>query len=198
MKFKFTLDEKEVEKCKEFAENSAKTQRECRSGGMQKRSYSMIVDDTCRGKIGEMIVKKFLEQPPLNLKNIKLDFGIYPRGIWDSEDIIINSKKISIKSAKWFSQWLLLESKDIARGDTYDVYILILVDKDFAGGIVEGFAYKNEIVEPNSETKLLKQGDYIPGTNTKLDADNHARHARNLNNSEKDWKKLISYLKETH
>jgi len=195
MIWKFELTEKEFQKCNKFADSSSKSQREHRSGGILQRNVGKIKEDTLRGKIGEVIVKKFLEQEPFDIKNISLDFGVYDRGIWDETDIEIDNKKISIKSSKWFARWLLLESKDIERGDLYDYYILVLIDKNFKGGMIKGFASKNEIIKPNSQTLLLKQGELIPKTYTTLDADNHARHSDNLHNSEEDWEKIAMEFK---
>ena len=125
---------------------------------------------------------------------IVLNFNIYPRGKWDSTDININKTKISIKTSKHFSNWLLLESKDINRGDIYDYYILVLVDKDLKSGKIKGFVRKNEIIQPAEKTLLLKQDNFIPNTQTPLDADNHARHIENLHNSAKEWGELVNSL----
>lgn len=195
MEFRISLTKEENEQCRKFAEGSAPTQREYRSGGTQVRDTSLIAADTRRGKVGEVIIKKFLEQGPLNVEGIKLDFDIYPRGVWDKTDIELNGKRIAVKSAKWFSRWLLLESKDINREDIYDYYILVLIDKDSGGGEIAGFAEKDEIIQPNKETLLLKKGQKIPNTNTTLDADNHARHRENLHNSEEKWKELAESLR---
>lgn len=62
------MGEDEIEKCGIFAEKSAGTQRPYRSGGTQIRGLGMIVKDTFRGKLGEVVCKKFLEQRPLNVK----------------------------------------------------------------------------------------------------------------------------------
>jgi len=194
MNWKIELTDTKFEQCDQFASESSKSQREHRSGGTIQRSLSQIREDTLRGKIGEMVVKKFLEQDPFNVKNIKLDFGVYPRGTWDETDIKIKETDTSRKSVKGFSNWLLLESKDINRGERHDYYILVLIDKDFKAGKVGGFANQEEIIDPNDKTKLLKKGEFIPDTSTSLDADNHGRHRSDLHNSEEDWKKFVSEL----
>jgi len=194
MIWKFVLTDAEFKKCDDFAIKSAKTQRENRSGGTLIRNYDQIKENTLRGKVGETFVKKFLEQRGLELKGIKLDFDVYPRGKWDETDIKLNGKTLSIKSSKWFSKWLLLESKDILRGDIDDYYIFVLVDQDFKSGEIKGFATQDEIIKPNAKTYLLQKGDNIPLTTTELDADNHARHSDDLDNSEKGWKEFIKNL----
>ena len=40
------------------------------------------------------------------------DLGVYEAGIWDDVDLIVNNRKISVKSAAHFSQLLLLEADD--------------------------------------------------------------------------------------
>jgi hypothetical protein len=190
-----TLTSEEVDICKKFAEDSSKTQREHRSGGKMLRNIGQIYYDTFRGKVGEVIIKKFLEQEPFHVKKINLDFDIYPRGKWDSSDIDINNIKISIKSSKHFARWLLLESKDINRGNVYDYYILVLIENDFKAGTVKGFAKKMEITEENDKTFILEQGDLIPNTQTRLDAKNHARHSKNLHNTVEEWSELAKWLK---
>lgn len=194
MQYEIILTDEEYNKCSAFAKESAKTQREYRSGGAQFRALAQIESDTLRGKTAEVAAKRFLEQEPLDVKGIELDFNIYPRGKWDEQDFTINGRRISVKSAKWFSKWLLLESKDIIRGDVYDYYILIVVAKDFKSAKVMGYAAKEEILE-DSNTLRLKKGEKIPDTETILDADNHARHSRYLHNSEIEWIKLADSLK---
>ena len=184
------VTKEEYDRCYEFAVKSAKTQREYRSGGSQYRSVERIQSDTLRGKIAEIVVKKFFESASLNSGEIKLDFNIYPRGKWDEQDFIINNNKISVKSAKWFSKWLLLELKDIKRGELSDYYIFVTITRDFRAGNIIGFASKEEILN-DPKTIKLKKGENIPGTNTCLDADNYARHSRYLHNSQEDWKQIV-------
>ena len=187
MEHKFELSVEELEKCESFSNNSAKSQREYRSGGSLLRLTKMISQDTLRGKVAELIVKKFLEQDFFGFKKIKLDFDIYPRGKWDKSDIDINGFSISIKSSKSFAKWLLVEKKDLERGDLYDFYIMVLVDKSFASGKVKGFVSKNKIAKIEGKTLLLKKGEFIPGTSTVLDADNHGILITDLKNSNQDW-----------
>lgn len=187
------LPSEEAERCRLFARLSSKTQREHRSGGTKERGLGEIFGDTFRGKIGECASKRFLEQTPLNVPGIELDFRIYPRGKWDEYDFIVYGKRFSIKSVKHFSSWLLLESKDIERGDVYDYYLLAAVNRREDGAMILGFASKEEVLEgPN--TVKLKKGDLIPGTGTVLDADNHAIHKSHLINSEEGWIQLIENL----
>lgn len=193
VKFTFILSDKEYFDCENFAINSAKTQRENRSGGTLVRSIEFIASDTLRGKVAEVLAIHFFAQEPFRINNIPLDFNVYPRGKWDDQDLKINQIRIAIKSAKWFSKWLLLETKDIERGDTYDFYIFIVVAKDYKSGTIMGYVTKEEIIN-DPKTLKLKKGEYIPGTSTALDANNYARHYSNLHNSEEEW---IKFIKKT-
>jgi len=191
----FQLNKPEYEKCKKFAEESSPSQREYRSGGDDIREVKQISDDTLRGKIAEVVSKKFLEQDPLNVTGIKLDFEVFGRGEWDESDFKISEKKISVKSSKPFARWLLLETKDLERGDTYDYYIFILVDEKKGTGWIKGFVSKEEMLQVDDKTLDLKKGDKIPKTYTSLDAANHARHIDNLHNSEEEWVELLKQIR---
>jgi hypothetical protein len=191
MEWEITITDIEYEKCKGFAEKSSSSQREYRSGGTMMRNKNQIFFDTLRGKMGEIAIKKFLEQPPFNFKGIELDFKIYPRGVWDKEDFKISDKRFSIKTSKHFSRYLLLETKDLERGDTYDYYILVLVDEKKQTAQIAGYMPKNEMQTVSKKTLDLKKGECIPHTPVILDADNHARHKNDLLNSEDNWKSLV-------
>ena len=195
MEWRIKISDEEFKQCKEFAEKSAETQREHRSGGTMIRGTDKIVSDTLRGKMGEVGIKKFLEQAPMNVSDITLDFKVYPRGVWDEKDFEINGVTFSVKSSKHFSRYLLLEKKDISRGSTFDNYVLVLVNEDARTVEVAGFASKKEMETISTETLDLKKGQCIPNTQVPLDADNHARHKDDLHNSEEDWVNLIKNSK---
>lgn len=185
-----SITQEELKKCREFAEESAKSQRENRSGGTLVRAVHEISSDTLRGKVAEVAVKKFLEQDFFGFSGIELDFNIYPRGQWDDNDIEINGFTLAVKSSKSFARWLLVEKKDIDRGDKYDFYFLVLVDKDFRSAEVAGFAAREKIFKIEGDTLLMRKGECIPNTSTVLDADNHGIMKDNLSCSEEDWKKF--------
>jgi len=115
---------------------------------------------------------------------------VYERGVWDETDFELGGKDFQVKGVKHFSSWLLVESKDIERGDVYDYYILTAVEKNMKGGRILGYASHDEIVS-DKNSQYLKKGDSIPGTSTKLDASNYARHKDQLHNTDKKWKDLI-------
>ena len=106
-------------------------------------------------------------------------------------------KSISIKSSKHFSRWLLLETKDIKRGDVYDYYIFVTIDlrNTLPSGEVRGFIDKDTLLSDDSIVLHLQKGQKIPRTFTSLDASNYAVHSNNLFNKEGDWRALIDKLK---
>ncbi len=182
---KILLDYKTKTKCMDFAEKSAKTQRDFRSGGTKRRSVDMIVNDITRGKVGEAVVQKFLEAHGIK---IDLDFDIYPKGRWDDGDFTLKGMKFSIKASKAYAKWLLLESRDIERDYLFDYYIFVNVDKNLSGGIVRGYATMKDVL---GFTKL-KKGDFLPNTSSVLDADNHGREVTYLS---QNWDKVLTDLK---
>ena len=96
--------------------------------------------------------------------------------------------KFSIKASKAYAKWLLLESKDIERNYLFDYYIFVNVDKKLEGGTVRGYATMKDVL---GFTKL-KKGDFLPNTNTVLDADNHGREVKYLS---QNWDQILGVLK---
>ena len=191
MYWEIKITDEEFKECSKFADESSKTQREYRSGGTNFRSLSQIRSDTLRGKIAEVAVKKFLKQAPLSVKEVDLDFDIYPRGTWDRCDFNLNGKKVSVKSSKHFARYMLLETKDILRGEIFDCYILVLVDEKSRVAKIAGYALQDEIKTISEKTLDLKKGENIPETSVPLDADNRARKKDHLHNSEIEWVNFV-------
>jgi len=112
--------------------------RRHRSGGNESRIPINIFKNTLQGKLAEIVVYNCF----INNKVIcdPVDFSISGEGIWDDSDLIINDKKISIKSAVFFSNLLLLEKADWDSNgyyipnysapdltDKYDYFILVRI-----------------------------------------------------------------------
>lgn len=140
-----SLHEKVVVNCLDFAYSMAKNSlhRENRSGGKYNRTESEVFWDTFSGKIAEYTA--YLYFTNLNSKVSDLDFNIYPRGKWDSFDMIVNNKVISIKSTKHFGQLLLLETADWNENGqyipdstiTYDYFLLVRTKIDTSNILVK-------------------------------------------------------------
>lgn len=118
-----------------------------RSGGTHIRSNKEIFIDTFQGKLAEFAIYNHLHKDhSIN----QPDLDVWGEGKWDDEDFIIDGKRVSVKSAKYFSQLLLLETKDwnnqglyipdIHRnGGEYDYFIFVRIKPscaDLIAGLV--------------------------------------------------------------
>ncbi len=195
MTYNYTITQEELDLCQQFAQECAATHRKYRSGGSAVRSVSQTEKDILQGKVAEILVKNYLES--LGVADISLDFENYGAGVWDDADIIKSEKSISIKSSKHYSRWLLLETKDIKRGDVYDYYIFVTIDlrSTLPSGEIKGFIDKKTLLSDDSIVLHLQKGEIVPRTSTRLDASNYAVHSNNLSNREADWRALIDILK---
>lgn len=104
----------------------------CRSGGTKLRSKAEIFFNTLQGKVSEFILHEIFTTKKYNCSGI--DVSIEGKGQWDEVDLIINSKKINIKSTAFFSNLLLLETKDwdtkgnyIPNSTSYDYFVLVRI-----------------------------------------------------------------------
>jgi len=133
-----------VEKSFEFAYEMVYGEgfhRNCRSGGQSHRSKSEIFQNTFQGKMAEILLYENLK---LNgIETEEPDFSIHGKGTWDDTDLKANGKSICIKSAAFFSNLLLLETKDwdsegryipnIGHENataTYDFFVLVRIKPD--------------------------------------------------------------------
>lgn len=115
--------------------------RAVRSGGEIDRTDAEIFQNTFQGKIAEIVL-----YDNLKLQNIEVeipDFSIHGKGIWDQTDLKANGKSICVKSAAFFANLFLLETKDWdSEGryihnlknsdavDTYDYFVLVRIKPD--------------------------------------------------------------------
>lgn len=112
------LNNEELELIFDFAYKMASEykHREHRSGGIKNRKPGEIFADTFQGKIAEYAVcKLFSNVDP----RVKPDFNVYDRNIWDTVDLLVNGKSVSIKSTSSYGQLLLLECADWAEDGSY-------------------------------------------------------------------------------
>lgn len=114
-----------------------------RTGGQFTRKAGEQFCNTFQGKLAEVVLRKAFIGEGLSCS--EPDFNVFGIGIWDDVDLIVNEKKISVKSAAHFSNLLLLESHDydengnyIPNIDTestasYDFYVLVRIKPDIKG-----------------------------------------------------------------
>lgn len=118
---------------------SGGSHRKYRSGGSHQRRNGELFINTLQGKIAEFGVFQYFKENKINTN--EPDLSTWDLGIWDSTDLIVNHKKINIKSTKSKGHLLLLETKDwdsngnyipnidIDGGD-YDYFVLSRIDPD--------------------------------------------------------------------
>ena len=125
-----------------------------------------------------------------------LDFGIYPRGQWDDNDIQVNRWMADIKSSRTGSKWLLVEKNKInfrlKNGDLPHIFIMCITGwdrtKDIPTGKVDimGFYFTHMLVNGSKDVLELSRGECIPHTNCRLQASNYGIHVDNLLKG-KEW-----------
>lgn len=84
--------------------------RSHRSGGQVSRSQIDIFKNTLQGKLAEVVLYNFFKEKDIELNDV--DYSISGKGDWDDTDLTFGEIKISVKSAAFFSNLLLLETKD--------------------------------------------------------------------------------------
>lgn len=188
MRIRFT--DEELKKCKEFSDECAKNQQDIEFGQSDTapRNMKEIGRDNLIGKIAEVAFAKMLKEH-YGIE-VKLDFNFYPRGVWDKKDAEINGWNIDIKGTRQGGRWLLIEWNKLdfrQREDNLShLYVMASVhwdrDTDSPTGTVDlvGCALINSLMPGVEKTKILRKGDYIPNTHTKLQADNYGIHFDNL------------------
>lgn len=90
--------------------------RDHRSGGHHERRSGEIFANAFQGKIAECAACNFFYRFD---KSSKPDFAVYKLGKWDSVDLSVAGREVSVKSTKHFGQLLLLETKDWDENGVY-------------------------------------------------------------------------------
>ncbi|MCL2413864.1 MAG: hypothetical protein FWC94_01235 [Bacteroidales bacterium] len=84
--------------------------RNHRTGGTHRRKKGEIFANTFQGKLAEFA---FCNTACQELPHIEEpDLSISKLGIWDDSDFVVDNHTLNIKSIAWFSDLLLLETKD--------------------------------------------------------------------------------------
>lgn len=178
------LSNDELIKCETFARTSAPNQQAIEFGQRttKARDSKEIARDNLIGKIAEVAFSKMMKE---NYGiDVPLDFNYYPRGKWDDQDAVINGWRIDIKGTRTGGRWMLIEWNKLCfrqrDNNLSHVYAMFSVDwdreHDLPTGRVrfEGVASIQRLCSDDGKTQVLKKGMNIPGTNTRLQADNFA------------------------
>lgn len=113
--------------------------RDHRSGGTEHRKPGKIFIQTFQGKLAEYGACRELRAIGLNPPEPDLD--TWELGTWDSGDLIVGGKDVSVKSTKHFGNLLLLETKDWndegqyipnlgEQGSSPDIVVLVRLSPD--------------------------------------------------------------------
>ncbi|MBE8727292.1 hypothetical protein [Flavobacterium hungaricum] len=126
-----------------------------RSGGQVDRTPLEIFQNTFQGKLAEMVLYENLKRHPIEVE--EPDFSIHGKGIWDEADLKANGKFICVKSAAFFSNLLLLETKDwnsegkyipnqdISKTAVYDFFVLVRMKPDIKNILKAVFETKENL-----------------------------------------------------
>lgn len=151
--------------------------RSYRAGGTHQRRNGEIFANTFQGKLAEYAL--FCALTSLGIDVDKPDLSVFGLGEWDTVDLMIGNKSVSVKSTKSFGNLLLLEERDwdnqanyIPNGDGYDYTFLIRMSP-FCEDIMRKnrCLYSDSITEANlKQTVLAENWTYdIPGYVTRED-----------------------------
>ena len=154
--------------------------RAYRTGGQHSRKNGELFCNTFQGKLAEFVV--YNELINLGFTLSKPDLQTWGLGVWDDTDLNINDKKLSVKSAAFFSNLLLLETKDwdtngiyLPNNTSYDITILVRIKPDIKKIFREHrIFYMDELSFETLEDLLLTESYYydIPGYITTKDLKN--------------------------
>ena len=91
--------------------------RDHRTGGKHRRQNGEIFANTFQGKLAECAASNLF----CSIFGIIIlpDFSVHGLSVWDSQDLLVNGKKISIKSSKNYGNLLLLETNDFDQSGRY-------------------------------------------------------------------------------
>jgi len=138
--------------------------RSHRTGGTHRRKKGEIFSDTFQGKLSEYATYQVLKKNSLNADKPNLER--YKLGKWDSGDMTINGKKIAIKSAKDFSNLLMLEVGDWDKQGNYlpnkvekkiDIFILVRIKPSIETLMKKFKLYFSNSLNEDSEKLLISE-----------------------------------------
>ena len=183
--FNIILTDTEMEKCREFSRISAENQQAIEFGQntTKQRPKSEIARDNLIGKIAEVAFSKMMKEN--NGVEVPLDFNYYPRGQWDNQDTVINGWRIDVKGTRSGGRWMLVEwnKLDFRQRDNNLSHLFVMFtvewDRD-TDHVYKGAASIAKLRRDSPKTVTLRKGELLPGTKTRLQADNYGIHFDNL------------------
>lgn len=147
--------------------------RDFRESKNPKRTTKKQVEDMIKGKLAEMSVTNYIGKLG---HTCEMDFNIYPKGTGDNFDVVANGKSIDVKASSPNANWLMVEKELLRKWKTANTFpdYLCMVGVEEKGSDWEctymfGIRFKDFI----KTAQLVKRGQNIPHTGTKLKADNY-------------------------
>tara|TARA_B100001939_G_C16874448_1_gene587985 strand:+ start:372 stop:1118 length:747 start_codon:yes stop_codon:yes gene_type:complete len=149
-----------------------------RSGGSYRRRNGEIFCDAFQGKLAEYFVYQSFTE--MGIICPEPDTEKWNRGKWDDADFIINEKSINVKSMAFFSNLLLLETKDwdeigtyIPNNKAYDYFLVARIQPEAKALFRKRRMLYSDDISSDQITQLLNEQTFsadIPGfvTNTFL------------------------------
>ncbi len=110
-----TLTKDSVNKVYDFAYEMAFGKghhRSTRSGGTSQRTNLRIFLNAFQGKLGEYAFYQWMTKNNPSFNLAKPDLKVSSAGYWDDGDFLVNDKNVSVKTSSFYSNLLLLETKD--------------------------------------------------------------------------------------
>lgn len=200
--FNIVLTDAEMDKCREFSRISAASQQAIEFGQhtTKARSESEIARDNLIGKIAEVAFSKMMKE---NYGiDVPLDFNYYPRGQWDDQDAEINGWRIDVKGTRSGGRWMLIEWNKLnfrqRDNNLSHLFVMFTVDWDRNSDQPTGkVSYRGavslaKLKDGIPTTAVLRKGSILPGTNTRLQADNYGILFKDLY---KHLNHLVEYLR---
>jgi len=150
--------------------------RNHRTGGQHTRKKGELFCNTFQGKLSEIIIYEYLKKE--HIDSGAIDFGVHGQGVWDDADLTVQEKRLNIKSAAFFSNLLLLETKDWdLRGNyipnldqgvsaRYDYFILVRIKPDLKRVFRKNKLFYSNDIEKSKILELINGQDWqfdIPG-----------------------------------
>lgn len=146
--------------------------RSHRSGGIKDRKNGELFANTFQGKLAEYLVYEELKRNQLPEVETP-DTSIYGKGRWDDSDLEYKGKRISIKSAAYFANLLLLEAKDWnAEGEyipnlhqeqshAYDYFVLVRIKPDIKRVFRKSSIYYSNSIDKETLMNLILQQSWF-------------------------------------
>jgi hypothetical protein len=154
--------------------------RSSRSGGQKNRKKGEIFCNTFQGKLAEIGVNNYFRNN--NIQTSGVDFRCWELGRWDQTDIEVKQHKINIKSIKFFSDLLLLETADWDKegryipnfkngGGVYDFFVLVRIKPSIENVFKQYRNYYSTKFDPRIKDEIFARNWLfdIPGYLTRED-----------------------------